>query len=145
MIHQIGWGYLDEWSLEKVNFLINLDWTVSIISLLGSLILFFICVRLPSKTLSVKFIIALALADVFFSAANIMSNFLHMRISEAFLCKAQGLTRYCSFILSIYFSACTAIVSYQPSAFLNRTNPNRFVAFVASIGLLIFFGIPIIW
>jgi len=143
MIHQTGWGYLDGWSLGKVNFLIYLDWTMSILSMLGSIILFIVCIRLPSKTISVKFIIALALADAFYSGANIMSNFLHMRMSEAVLCHIQGLTRYCSFILSIYFSACTAIVSYQPAAFLNRTNPNRFVACIASVGLLIFIGIPL--
>jgi len=146
MIHQKGWEEFPGWSMGKVNFLVVLDIIVSVLSLLGSIILFFFCIRLRSpKTLSVKFITALALSDVFYSTANILSNFLNMTTAEELFCQIQGSMRYCSFILSIYFSACTAIVSYQPSSFLNRTNSSIFVTLAASTGLLIFLGVPILW
>ena len=102
-------------NLEDGELLFNLDLIASILSTLGSLLMCYFCYRTPApRTISIKFIFAIAIADLFYSIANLMSVFERIE-TLGLLCMVEAVTRQSSFTFSILFSACTAVVSYKAS------------------------------
>jgi len=100
--------------VPEANLLYHIDLVITILSVVGSLVLCFLCLRVPSPTtLSLKFILAISIADFFYSIANVLSIF---ETNMTFkLCWTEANIRQVSFILSIFFSACTAIAFYRGS------------------------------
>jgi len=100
--------------VPEANLLYNIDLVITILSVIGSLVLCFLCLRVPSPTtLSLKFILAISIADFFYSIANVLSIFEEKTTFK--LCWTEANIRQVSFILSIFFSACTAIAFYRGS------------------------------
>lgn len=112
--------------IPSASFLYSLDLFATIISLIGSLFMCYLCMKVPSpKTISVKFIFAIAIADLFYTIANIMSNFEKLG-RTILLCVAEANIRQSSFVLSIFFATCTAIVSYKAALPHSTFNRGRF-------------------
>lgn len=129
----------------NIKALVILDWCVSVISLISSLVLCYFCLRIPSpKTVSVKFILLLAMSDFFYSVSNILSYYLTNEDNDLQLCYIQGAMRNASFILTSFFSACTAIVSYKSSLPKGRFNLNLFFITAVLFGLFFFVFVPMI-
>ena len=125
-------------SVRGYHILFPLDLAVTVLSILGSSLTCYFCLRLPSynKTVSVKFIIALSIADFFYSIANVISNF---ESENSFtLCAVESWIRQSSYVLSIFFSACIAIVSYKSSLPDSIFNSNKFFMLTTLVGPLIF-------
>ena len=100
-------------NVEGASLLWILDLIATILSFLGSLLMLYFCYRVPSpRAASLKFILAVSIADLFYSIANILSNF---ETSDGPLCYVEGVIRESSFILTIFFSTCTAVASHKVS------------------------------
>jgi len=114
-----------------------LDLVATILSLLGSLVMCWMCLRLPSekKTVSVKFILALAVSDFLYSIANFMS-LLEKETTPA-LCTIEATIRQSSFLACIFYSACIAFVSYKSSFSRVHFNSNQFFIKMMILGPLI--------
>jgi len=120
-------------------FLFVVDLVVTILSLLGSLLMFYLCLRIRKPfTLSLKFILAISIADFIYSVANLISNFEVLEKTFA-LCRVEANLRQCSFILSIFFSTCTAIASYKASIPQAKFNKRNFFNLSVTLGPLICF------
>jgi len=133
------------WPDVNVKMLVVLDWIASGLSLISSLVLFYLCLRVPSpKTTSVKFILALAVADFFYSLSNILSNFLINGSSDNTLCFIQGAMRHSSFILSVFFSAGVARVSYLSALPKEHSRLSTYFIITVCCGLVMFVVIPTI-
>jgi len=133
------------WPDVNVEILVILDLTTSALSLIGSLVMCCFCLRVPSpKTTSVKFILALAVADFFYSLSNILSNFLINGSQDLTLCWIQGSIRHSSFILSVFFSACIARVSYLSALPDQQSRLSNYFVIAVSIGILSFLILPTI-
>jgi len=91
-----------------------LDLVATTLSILGSLCMYFFCLRIPGPlNISTKFILAIATSDLIYSLSNVLSNF---ETSETHrLCIFEASLRHVMFVLSIFFSSCLAIVSYKIS------------------------------
>jgi len=94
------------------DFLYILDIIATGLSFFGSIIICFLCLRMPSPlAVSFKFILAISISDFFYSIANIMSFFETPQTRT--LCYLEATMRHSSFILSLFFTTCLAIVSYK--------------------------------
>ena len=124
-------------SIPEALLLYKIDLGVTALSLCGSLLMCFFCLRLPSPTtLSLKFILAMSIADFFYSIANVLSNFEGINTQK--LCWVESNIRQVSFILSIFFSACTAISSYRrPTGIEKSHNQAHFFKKCVIIGPLL--------
>ena len=126
-------------SIEGAWFLYPLDLIVTILSLCGSLTMFYLCLRIRSPlVLSLKFILAISIADFFYSISNVLSNF--ESPSTRNLCKVEAIVRQCSFILSIFFSTCVAIASYKGSESHTKFNRSSFFCKAIMLGPLLCFS-----
>ena len=108
------------------------DLVATLLSLLGSIFMCYLYLRAPKpRTTSFKLILATSLADLLYTISNVMSNFENIETSN--LCYIEATIRNSSFILSIFFSACVAIVSYK--SFLPQRHFNQRNFFLRSIVL----------
>jgi len=129
--------------IEGAGFLYPLDLIATVLSLGGSIVLFCLCLRMQSTfMLSLKFILAISIADFFYSFANVLSNF--QNSSTEGLCTVEAILRQCSFILSIFFSTCTAIASYKSAEPQSKFNRPRFFILSVTVGPIIFFSVSIL-
>jgi len=89
-------------------------------------------------TLSLKFILAISIADFVYSLTNIMTTFqvLHTTFT---LCGIEAIIRQSSFILSIFFATCTAIASYKASIPQSKFNRKNFFTFSVIVGPIVCF------
>jgi len=110
----------------------SIDFVATLLSIFGSLWMIISCLRMPSpKSLSLKLILAIACSDFMYSLANVFSNF--QQETGMGFCKVEAVIRQCAFVLSIYFSTCTAIASYNaayPRRQLNKATSFFFVAVI---------------
>jgi len=118
-------------------FLYGLDLVVTTFSIFGSLFMLFLCLRMRrSLTLSLKFILAISIADFFYSLANVISNFEVVPYTTG-LCLFEAVIRHCSFLLSIFFSTCTAVASYKASFPNKKFDQGSFFVLNTTIGSLL--------
>jgi len=98
-----------------------LDWIATILSLLGSLIMGCLTLRLPPPhTTSTKLILAISIADFFYSLSNVISAY--ETPESDVMCYFEAILRHSSYMSSVCFACCVAIVSYK--SFLPETNFN---------------------
>jgi len=122
--------------VQGASFLYPLDLTMTFLSLAGSVLMLYFCLRMPSpRTLSVKLILTISIADFFYTIGNVLSNF--ERESTRTLCAVEAIMRQSSFILSIFFSTCTAIASYKASSPTKNFNQTKFFFTTVIIGPII--------
>jgi len=119
-----------------------LDFVVSALSLLGGLVMAYFCFKTPvPRSTSVKFMIAIGLSDAVFSVSNLMSAF-ETKDSHG-LCATEAIIKEISFLLTIIFSTCTAIVAAkasQPSSFNSKLFFARTLIFGTLASALFAFG-----
>jgi len=89
-----------------------LDLVCTSLSILGSLVMFYLCLRLPSpRSQSVNFVLSLAVVDFLYATTNILS-FFEDRDDEALcgtFCKVEAIIRGFSFFLSVFFATCIGL------------------------------------
>lgn len=103
--------------VEDATFLWWIDLIATSFSFIGSLWMIVHCFKAPSpKSLTLKLIAAIGMADFLYSVSNILSNFetdIENEESQNFmLCEAEAILRQAAYVLSIFFSTCVAIASY---------------------------------
>jgi len=107
----------------------RVNYTVSILSFFGSLWMAYFCIKSASpRSLSLNILLAIAISDFAYSVANIMSeyeNYQDPNTVSAF-CKFEGIIRHCSYVSSIYWTTCTAILCYRSSAYAKTFNQSTF-------------------
>jgi len=124
--------------VEGATFLYTLDLIATVLSFFGSIFMCYLCLRVPSpKTISIKFIFAIAVSDLFYTIANIMSFFEKVN-QTILLCVAEANIRQSSFVLSIFFATCTAIVSYKAAVPHSTFNRGRFFKLSVIVAPLVY-------
>jgi len=112
-------------NVANAGLLYNINLFASSLSLCGSLCMTYFACRMPSpKTVSLKFIIGIALADIAYSIVNLMSSF--ERESMNGLCYAESVLRIWAKESSLFFAACLAILCYKTSRYSRKFNQDRF-------------------
>jgi len=95
--------------VEGHSLLFNINLTATILSLTGSIIMSYSCFkRNPSTSIFLKMITAIAISDVFFSIANLLSTFEGEEMNS--LCYIEGFLRQSSFIMTLLFTTSLAIL-----------------------------------
>ncbi len=119
-----------------------LDFVISALSLLGGLVMAYFCWKTPvPRSTSIKFMIGIGLSDAAFSVSNIMSAF-ETKDSHGF-CMTEAILKEISFLLTIIFSTCTAIVAAkasQPSSFNSKLFFGRTLVFGTLVSVLFALG-----
>jgi len=105
------------------------------LSIIGSLWITYHFIARPkgSRKVHLKLIMGIALADLGYSVANIMSAIYYEKDSP--LCKTEGFIRQFSGILSIFMVTCTAVFCYLNSRNSSTFNRNSF--FWRAVGVCI--------
>ena len=104
-------------------FVINL--VAAFLSLAGSTWMTFFCSMKPQPwTISMKLILFIAISDIVYSIANIMSAFQDADPSVSSLCFIEGVLRSCSFVLTLLFATCLGVVCCKSSNFNNHWSHN---------------------
>jgi len=118
-----------------------LDLIATVLSFVGSLWMVVCCLRAPSpKSLSLKLIAAVGIADFLYSIANLLSNFQVSGTSgsdEDDLCSLEAILRQVSYTLSIFFSTCIAVASYLSMSPIKRFNRSLFFMSTVVLGIVI--------
>lgn len=110
-----------------------IDLVATILSICGSICMYCLCIRTPGKlNISTKFIIAVATADFAYTISNVLSNFETRETTR--LCYLEASLRHVAFVLSIFFSACLAIVSYQSTLPRNNMRLRSFYIIAITVG-----------
>ncbi len=123
-------------NLPHASLLFNLDLISTILSTVASVWMIYSCFKLPSpKNTSLKLIMAVAIADLFYSIANIMSNFQTPGNDD--FCIFEAYIRQAAFLLSMFFSTMIAIASYKISALQINSTRNSFFAYSLMVGVLL--------
>lgn len=87
-------------------------------SLLGSVVICFLCCKIAGpKSVSIKLICAIAIADFFYSVANLLSGFHNPSDTESvdIRCYVEAVIRTISYISTLSFPAFLAIFCYKSS------------------------------
>jgi len=128
--------------MPGANVLWWLDIVATTLSFFGSLWMIFCCLRAPSpKSLSLKLIAVIGIADFLYSIANLMSNFQtpeqSLEPDELDLCAIEALLRQSSYTLSIFFSTCIAVASYYSVNLTKRFNKTLFFLIALLLGIAV--------
>ncbi len=84
------------------------------LSFVGSIFIMYQCLRTPSpRSVTIKLILSIAVADFIYSIANLMSSFEDLGPIVSTLCSTEATLRSFSFLLSIFFASCLGIVCYK--------------------------------
>lgn len=123
------------WGPTVPKFLYTINAVGTGLSLFGSFVMMclFLRVKKRSPSISVKFILAIAVADFFYSIANLMAAF--EDDNNGPLCHLEAITRQFAFMLSIFFATCTARLCYKTSIIENSFSKNRFFRRSVTVGL----------
>jgi len=116
----------------------------SVLSFTGSSLMAYFCYKAPPpRHVSLKFVLAIAIADFFYSVANIMSAFEDVKNMTP-LCHIEGVIRVSSFMMTLYFTTCLAIICCRTSNLGKTRNQETFfrrsLILGAIIGLLFVFS-----
>jgi len=124
------------WGPTVPRFLYTINAVGTGLSLFGSFLMMCYCLRVKrSQSISVKFIMAIAVADFFYSMANLMAAF--EDDTNGPLCHLEAITRQFAFTLSIFFATCTARLCYKTSIIETAFSKNRFFKRSVTLGLTI--------
>jgi len=125
----MAWGR----HIPEVDTLYKINGFATLLSLLGSLYMVCCCMRTPSpKSASIKLILALAWSDLFYSIANIMSQ-LETDGPVNLFCKIEGTLRAVSYIPSLFFTTCIAVLCYKTTRYGKNFKQERFFRITVSL------------
>jgi len=122
-------------SLDHVDLLYKLNLVSTGLSLAGSTTMISLCFKTKNKTVAWKLIIAIALSDFFYSISNLMSVF--ENDDNGLFCHTEAFIRKFSYIYSIFWVTCTAILCYKTSKLFNYFDQQKFFNRAAVTGFLI--------
>jgi len=106
------------------------------LSFLGCLWTCYFCLKRRIMNTFLKYILGLTLANLFYTVANIMSLFRTGDLDSR--CKIEGVIRESSWILSLIFASCIAILCYKSSACDGSSfNHSRFFRASLTVGFLV--------
>ena len=110
---------------------------VTIISLVSSFLMLWSCFKTQDiKSVSLKLIISIALSDTLYSISNFMSEFEKESVYGVDdLCTAEAFIRQFSFLNSLFWTTCTAILCYKASNLDFRFNQASFFRKAVLIGV----------
>ena len=124
----------------------------TIFSILGSIYIIKFCSKASSQeNTAVKFILAMALADLVFSATNILSAFQPAVVGpcQTSLCTTEAVIRQISYMYTILFSACSAILASKAATPMRSFNPHLLfrssIIIGGLIGLILCLGYPFLF
>jgi len=104
-------------NVQGADLLKTLNGIAASLSFFGSFFMCYFCLRIRPRTVSLKFILSIAIADVFFSIANLMSEFEYPSSNGVNLfCGIEAFIRAGSYVLSVFFASCIAVLCYKTSA-----------------------------
>jgi len=129
-------------NVAGASFLYWLDLVATILSFCGSLWLIICCLKAPSpKSLSLKLIAAVGIADFLYSIANLLSSIQTIGepgpIPGILLCNLEAVLRQFSYVLTIFFSTCIAVASYFSIRPAKRFNKSLFFLCAVVLGITI--------
>jgi len=123
-------------TVENAHMLWTINLVATVLSLLGSLLMAFLCTRVPDpKPVSLKLVLAIAISDFCYSIANFLSVFENH--VEGPLCKTEAFIRGFFFLLSVFWATCTAILCYKTSTPEKRFDQNLFFKYACYTGISI--------
>ena len=132
-----------EKSIQDVETLYKLNGFATTLSLLGSLYMVCCSMKIPSpKTASIKLIVALAWSDLIYSVANVMSQFQGERPGVSLFCKIEGAIRAISYIPSLFFTTCIAVICYKTTRYGKNFKEERF--FYLTFSLILIFCLSVV-
>ncbi len=115
-----------------------LDLVCTGLSILGSLVMFYLCLRLPSpRSQSVNFVLALAVVDFLYALTNILS-FFEDRDEDTpctTFCKVEAIIRGFSFFLSVFFATCIGLTCLKAQLPDHMTVAGFLLKYSYSIGI----------
>ena len=100
-------------NVENGPLLYKLNLAATGLSLLGSFAMIYFAITTKTKTIALKLILAIALSDFLFSIANLITAF--EDDYNGVLCHIDAILREFSWIFSIFWVTCTAILCYKTS------------------------------
>ncbi len=113
-------------------FIVNAVTTV--ISILGSLWTCYFCLKVKSsQNYSMKFILAITIADFIYSLSNLMSIF--EDTDWVRLCQLESIVRECSLQFTLFFSTCFALLCYKCTKFGSRYDQSSFFKKCIAVGI----------
>jgi len=90
----------------------------SFFSLIGSLLMTYFCCRIERPwSIPTKLVLSIAISDIFYSIANIMSAFGDQGTSVNLLCYTEAVIRACSFVTTLLFATCLAVFCCKSTNF----------------------------
>ncbi len=126
-----------------------IDMLCTIFSILGSIYIIKFCSKSShQENPAVKFIFAMALSDLIFSATNILSAFQPAVTGpcQTKLCTTEAVIRQISYMYTILFAACSAILASKAATPMRSFNPHLLfrlsLIIGAFIGLVLCLGYP---
>jgi len=123
-------------NVPDATLLFNIDIVATALCFSGSLIMSYHCLKIrPPRNVSINLILCIAISDFFYSIANIISMFEHK--DTVTLCHIEAFIRQSTFLLSIYFASCTAIVCYKISTDDENFNRKLFLKKAIILGFFI--------
>jgi len=129
------------WSDDIPNrtILYSINALATLLSLAGSLWMTYFCMKTSSRTLSPKLILGIAVSDLLYSIANVMSIF-EDKDGEVVddMCRIEAVIRFYSLKLTLFFSMLITILCYVA---LRKGNINS-KSFIKKsvVGGVLFFG-----
>ncbi len=124
-------------NVEDSRRLFFINCVAAFLSLTGSIWMTYFCSRKPRPwTISMKLILFIAISDIVYSIANIMSAFQDEGPAVSSLCFIEGVLRSCSFVLTLLFATCLGIVCCKSSNFNNHWSHNDQDKYLIKIVLL---------
>ena len=118
------------------------DKITTALSLVGSVWMIYTCFNVPSpKTITLKFICAIAISDFLFAIANAFSSL--QETDTYLLIKIEATFRETSILLSEFFSMCIATITYKSTISDRRFKQTRFYNTTIIMAPVICFGVTI--
>jgi len=128
---------------EEISFLHNVNYVAAVLSFFGSLWMAYFCLKNPApRPVSLHILLAIAISDLVYSICNIMSEY-EGPTTDTY-CKVEGMVRHFSFVSTVYWTSCTAILCYKTSTYANSFNQMGFFRKAIYLNIFIMILIAII-
>ena len=127
---------------SQLSFLQDLNFGVAVASLIGSSWMTIFCLRTERpRPVSLQIILAIALSDFIYSIANVMSYF-ESHFDNSY-CITEGFFRQFSYMSTIFWTSCTALLCYKTSLSERKFNQQLFLkrCFKSFIVIIVFLNI----
>ena len=122
-------------NIPSAKFLTISHLIVTCLSLIGSFLMAYYCLRIRWKNVALKLIIALAISDFLFSASNLITMFGDP--TGRTLCTVEAVLRSFFYVQTIFWASSTAILCYKVTKYNTSFNQGYFFKLSISLSILI--------